>query len=283
LTFTEIVSAARTLLRDPLVGLWTQAELKSYANQCLEDLARDVKYLEDYRDYVLTSDTTLYDIDDDIIEIRRVEYNGKHILPLAAHELYEYDSAWLNESGEIRRWYPRGYTKVGYYKKPSWTADESTFDVEYGMVNDSSGGGYTHSYSSEYGIVVDVESSEDDDSIYFYPDAGYGELVLCDEDALTVNHRVIFTPAALVNDADIPDLPAWCHQGIVYYICWKALDMEGPAYKPDLAAVWQALYLDMKITFAQLYAYGSRTEDNYQSIRPLTRHNKYRHFLTGGY
>lgn len=282
MTLSDILTYAVYLLRDPLHGIWSTTELTGYANEALEDLSRDTKYAEDYRDYALTSGTATYDTDDDVVEIERVEYNGKHILPLTLDQMYEYDSGWLSESGEIRRWYPLGTGKIGYYKKPSWTADPSTISAEIGFTVDMSGGGNTYSLSSEVGIVVDIESYGTD-TFYFAPDNQYGDIFFTDEDALTVSHRVVYTPATLVNSGDIPDLPTWFHPALVYYSCWKALDRDSPARNEGLATIWQALYADMKDLLFRLYNKAYRSGDRNLDIRPLTRSNKYRHFVTGSY
>jgi hypothetical protein len=140
----------------------------------------------------------------------------------------------------------------------------------------------TYSLSAETGIVVDIESYGTD-TFYFAPDYQYGELFVTDEDALTVGHRVVYTPYTLVNSGDIPDLPTWFHPALIYFVCWKALDRDSPARNEQLAAIWQALYADMKAILYRLYNKSYRSGDRNLDIRPLTRSNKYRHFVTGSY
>jgi len=279
--FSEIIDYSVYLLRDPNNGIWTTTELKRYVNEGKDDLARDTKYLEDYRDYALINGTAIYDVDDDVVEIERVEFNGRHILPLSPTELSQYDSDWMNETGVIRRWYPHGSTKIGYFKKPTWTAEYSAFSSEYGVVIDMEYTGDTYTFSDEYGIIVDIEASRVGDGYYFTPDDSWGTVTVIDENALCIGHRVVYTPPDLVNNTDVPELPSDLHMSLVFYACWRALDRDSPARKQELADFYKYLYLDCKQILFTMYNKAFRSEDRNLSIRPLTRKNQYRYYVTG--
>jgi len=275
--WSEINGWSSKLIRDPSEAIWTSDEKLAYANECLDYLVEKVKYLEDYRDYALISGTYLYTVDDDVVEIERVEYNGKHILPLSPNELKDYDINYLYETGEVRRWYPFGTRKIGYYKTPTWTADYSTFDTDWGELIYYESDGDTVTFDSEYGIVIDVDSDESGWVYYFVPDDGFGEAIYIDEAAYTVNHRIVKRPARLVNDDDIPELPAWFHRLIAFFIAWKCLDRDSPGRDDNLAAFWSAIYTDGEKQFFNLYRYAFNTPDHTMEIRRMNKTNKYRY------
>lgn len=277
----QIKEYASKLLRDSSFGLFSETEHESNINEGLQELSRDCKYLIDYRYYPLISGTAIYTLDADVLEIERVEFNGKYIHQLDYRNLYEYDSNWMNETGEVGRWYWFGNDKIGYYKKPSWTEDLSTFDSENGCVIDVGTTSDTFTFSSDYGIVVDIDTDNSGDEFYLVPDSSFGEAIWIDEGAYSVCLRCVISAPTLTSDSDVPDLPEWFHKLLVFYDCWRCLDRDSAARKPEIATLWRAFFEWGKLDLSNLYYKSFKTEDGGGEIRPLRRSNKYRHFLTG--
>lgn len=60
-------------------------------------------------------------------------------------------------------------------------------------------------------------------------------------------------PAALDGNCDTPELPSWCHQGIVFGAAARALNRFGEQRNPELAAVCNAAYGEY-LTVLKAYA-----------------------------
>lgn len=277
MNWSDINTYSGKLLSDPLEAIWDEDEKIEYANECMDGLIEEVKFLVDYRDYALIDGTYLYTVDSDIVEIERFEYSGKHLLPLSPNELKDYDSNFLYETGEVRRWYPWGTKKWGVYKTPTWTADYSVFDTEYGIILDIEYDTDTVTFTDEYGVVLDVDRDESGDVFYFVDDLGYGACILIDEAALSVNLRVVERPAQLSDSTDIPELPTWFHRLIIFYILWRALERDSPGRNEKLAVFWKLIYEDCKIQFFNLYRYSFNSQDHTRELRRMTRTSKYRY------
>ena len=277
MNWSDISTYTGNLLSDPSEAIWTGDEKLTYANECQDNLAETVKFLHDYRDYALVDGTYLYTTDPDVVEIERFEYNGRHILPLSPNELKDYDINYLYETGEIRRWYPWGTQKWGVYKTPDWTADYATFDGDYGILIDIEYSTDTVTVDTEWGLVIDIDRDESGDVFYFVDDHGFGEIILIDEAALTVNMRVVERPKQLVEDEDIPEIPAWFHRIIVFYIIWRCLERDSPGRNEKLAAFWKLFYDDAKAQMFRLYRYSFNSPDHTREIRRMNKVNKYRY------
>jgi hypothetical protein len=278
----DIIDNARVLLNDPYSGVWEDSELLVYGNECLDDIINSSKYLEDYRDYALTSGTAMYDRDTEAVSIERVEYNGKVIPSIEVHELSDWNANWAYETGEIRKWFAFGSGHICYSLIPSWTADLSTFDVEYGLIISAAYTGVTITFDSEYGILIDCDT-DTTDVIYFVDDPAYGEVVIVDEDVDAINHRIVVKPATMVNDADVPDMPSWFYRMIVFYICWRALNRDSPARDEKLAKFYEGMWKDCLTTFKIFYKKGHKPKAQFSGMKPMTRTSKERYYIGGRY
>jgi hypothetical protein len=278
----DILSNARILLNDPYSGVWENSELLTYGNECIGDVAKSSRYLEDYRDYALESGTALYDRDSDAIYIERVEYNGSAVPMMEFSEISEGNPNWQYETGEVSAWFSFGTNHIIYYPIPVWTADLSTFDSEYGLIIDATYTGVTITFDSEYGILIDCDTDMED-TIYFTDDPAYGEVVMVDEAADAINLRVVISPAALVNNTDIPDMPQWFFRMIVFYICWRALNRDSPARDKKLAKFYKGMYDDCLKTFMSFYCKGHKPKAQFTGMKPMTRTSKERYYIGGRY
>jgi len=222
---------------------WTDAEINRLLNDAYIEVVKRTGALEIRHTVSTESGTSTYTLPSTVGRTMRVTYDDHKILPFTSFEFDRSVSNWENSTGvpthytidgndrTVRLWKTpdtASTAKVWAKKVPrAW----SIVDGELGTVVDIDrpDGSDTYAFSSELGVVIDIDGGTDTYS--FSAELG----AVTDIEA---------PDETLQKDSDVPLLPAYSHLGLVFAAASRALRKRGASRNIPLAKTYAGMAKD---------------------------------------
>lgn len=143
MTAQSVLNKVRLILSDPSADRYSDASLLSLLNDAVRDFASDTKVAKDIFYIELDSGITTYDISAKVLEIDRVQYQGK-VLPIVSNDYMDkVNNGWQLEDGEDVKTIVYDKTRRGVFRiYPRITSTDLVIDT-----------------NSNYGILIEFDVS----------------------------------------------------------------------------------------------------------------------------
>jgi hypothetical protein len=117
ITLSAMRSDVRTHLDEATASFWTDAQLNSFINDALRDIARRTETLQKIATIAVTAGTRNYTMPTDIVRCHRIEFDpgpgSGPLYPLEARQFFELDSIWGVTQTQTRA-FPDYYALFGF-------------------------------------------------------------------------------------------------------------------------------------------------------------------------
>lgn len=114
-TLDRVRADVRAHLDEATARFWTDAQLNTWINDGLRDIARRTETLQEIAAITAVAGTRAYTMPTDVIRIHRVEFDpgSGQIYPLEPRQFYEMDSIWGTDQNQTRA-YPDYFALYGF-------------------------------------------------------------------------------------------------------------------------------------------------------------------------
>lgn len=115
-TQSTYLTNIRAKLDEATSGQWTDAEIRSWINEGVRDIARRTETLQSTALITVTADVQEYTLDGDYLRVHRVEWSptsSSQVYPLDYRDFNSMDAVWWT-SQTTSKGYPSFYTMWGY-------------------------------------------------------------------------------------------------------------------------------------------------------------------------
>jgi hypothetical protein len=212
------------------------ASILEWANWAVRDLCDVSNCLEKRTQIVVTAGTAVYDLPDDVHEVRRVAFDGEKLWPVSQVQLYMTDPRWrqISNTNKPCMYYLDSLNQqIALYPTPSVSTTEAAFEYSgsrYGVVVD----GDTAGREGGYGVVVDISDASP------LGDSRYGGIVdVLGENGLEIIYRA--RPNDITATGDI-QIPAWSKHAILWAMLSKAYEAETQLQDVARSKRYRSLY-----------------------------------------
>lgn len=247
---------------------WSVAELNGYLNEAVLYTQQVTQYFEDFENIVCTASTSTYTGSPNVYQYERMTWDRDFLPQTNEYELDRDDPNWraAPPNNPYRFYFPQmaqNYSIVPY-PTPSQNGLKYTASIEKGVVaNFTQADGVTvdtsYQFNQEKGIVIGVADTQGS-LIMFRPDnvadpfiaakglrassPELGEMQIYSTDELNIGTAFTRIPDTMVSDSDVPQLPAQCHFGLIFYALMKCFAREGEFQDLQEASAWFEAYGD---------------------------------------
>lgn len=116
-TLLTMRNDVRAHLDEAAAGFWPDAQLNTWINDALRDVARRTETLQKLSTVPVVAGTKAYTMPADVTRIHRVEFDpgpgSGQIYPLEPRQFYEMDSIWGTDQNQVRA-YPEYFALFGF-------------------------------------------------------------------------------------------------------------------------------------------------------------------------
>ena len=249
---------------------WSVAELNGYINEAVLYTQQVTQWFEEFANVVCTASQSTYTGPNTVYQYGRITWDRDFLPQTNEYELDRDDPSWRLAKPNIspyRFYFPQmgQQYQIVPYPTPSQDGYQyAPFSQELGVVAEFKNADGTtpdtsYTFNQETGIVIGVADTNGA-IIMFRPDVvadpfipskvtyaanpDLGELQMYSTDELNIGTSFVRIPDTMVNDADVPQLPAQCHFALVCYAVMKCFVREGEFQDLQLAAQWFQAYGD---------------------------------------
>jgi len=145
MTAQDVLNKVRLILSDPSADIYSDASLISLLNDAVRAFAADTKVAKDVYYIELDSGITTYDVSAKLLEIDRIQYQGK-VLPIVSNDYMDkLNNGWQLEDGEDVKTIVYDKTRRGVFRiYPRITSTDLVIDT-----------------NSNYGILIEFDVSHE--------------------------------------------------------------------------------------------------------------------------
>lgn len=244
---------------------WPVSEINGYINEGVLYTQQVTNWFEEFDNIVCTASVSTYTASPRIHQFSRLTWDASFLPQTNEYELDRDDPSWRAApvNNPFRFYFPQfgQQATIAPYPTPSQNGVSYTFSQELGAVcNMTLVDGVTIdpniSFSQEIGIVIE-DQDPNRSVLFFQPDIGndpfatvdnptgdLGELIAYSTDELNIGLGYVRLPDTMVNDTDIPQLPAQTHYALAFYATMKCFTREGEFQDVALAQQWFLAYSD---------------------------------------
>ena len=207
-------------------GYFSDATVLKYCNMAVIDLVSHSRCLERRNTILIEAGTQQYDLPTDCERILRAAFDWEKLIPTTKLSLQQDEVYWDTRRGDPQFYYTdMTNDQIGLFYIPgTGTAYTSTSSGFGGLIA-----------STGFGGVIDTSIGE-----RIAPDT-FGGLLY----EITANGLEIFynaRPPAIVDGDDVPELPAWSHPLVIYFMLWKALSAQTVFRDLEKSSLWHDFY-----------------------------------------
>jgi len=253
-----LLAEVREELVESSAELWSDAELTDYLNDGQSVINQVAEWREDLVNLPVSSagNNPTEEPSTEVRRVRRVTYDGVFLPFIPQRELDRYKADWRDDSNDKPiRWYYLNDMPVAANLRlypgvaTANVTEDYSFNQETGeamrVVEDL----VAWTFSQETGIVVRVVDTTDEQ---FYFDKQVGLTADLNVDDKAIGLWFLQEPDELINNADSPQLPSWCHQSLVCFALYRAYDKEGAFRDEQLASAYLQEFMDWLRVIARI-------------------------------
>lgn len=203
-------------------GYISDATMTALANQAVQDLVSSTHCLEKRKTVACVAGQQTYAFPDDCEKLRLAAYDGTYISPATLEELRWKTNKWDSDRGEPRCWFVNGLNdEVGLWPIPGSSTTFVAGEPEVGVLMDEDGVWVDTAYGDlleEPGAIVDIVSALELELFYYA------------------------RPREMDDDDDVPDLPAWAHPAVAFFMLKEMYRSMTPMRDIEKSTFWGELY-----------------------------------------
>lgn len=224
---------------------WDDDELLTYLNDMLIDVAERAQCFKITRGIEISEKQRRYVLPRDILVPTRIEYDGEFLEEVSVEDLDNTDRTWRVRSGTPYVWFvelaPAG--SIDLYRIPDSDGDIAALSADYGVVTAISDGTNTYTFSSDYGVVIALESDGDE---LFELNSDYGLITdwFSDVDNLTVTGYGYPNSVDSANET-LPRPLHGNHPIAEAYLEYRCYMKDGKNQDLEKAKMFQAMYMEL--------------------------------------
>lgn len=241
---------------------WTVAEINGYINEGVLYTQMVTNWFEEFDNVVCTASVSTYTANARVHQFSRLTWDATFLPQTNEYELDRDDPSWraASPNNPFRFYFPQfgQQATIAPYPTPSQDGVSYSFSQELGVTCSMTlADGVTLdpniSFSQETGVII-CDQDPNRSVMFFENDVGndpfdttsqdLGTMIAYSTDELNIGIAYVRNPDVLVNDTDIPQLPAQTHFALVPYAVMKCFTREGEFQDLDLAKQWFLAYSD---------------------------------------
>lgn len=260
LTRGQIRSEVRTYLAniDLNQAGWTEAELESYMDEGAFYIQQLASSFWDYAVTPAVASQADYSLPDNCYQLIRTTFDRQFLPQTTEYELdRDTSSAWRGDpTGRPARFYLKQFNQVSLYQVPrtsgnSYSASQETGEALNFTLPDNVTLDTSFSFSSNFGVVVQMTNTSGSSIIRFSPDPqnrfmnpDLGIVIGFADDTQNLGFMFLAQTDTMTDDTQSPQLDQPLHPAMVYYTLMRCFAREGEFQDMELANAWYQAFLD---------------------------------------
>ncbi len=199
-----------------------------WANMALREMTYETECLQRRQTVIVTSGTQEYDLPADCEKVLAAYYDGEKVYQTSKWDLQQCVRTWDTFEATPRKYYLNGMNgKVGLWPIPT---------VDTALIEETPSFGFIVS-SDGPGVVVDTLVG---DPLLSAPGIIYEVIT-----GYSLELHYVARPAEIANDEDVPNVPAWAHPGILYFMLSKAYAIMGDQRQAEIHHYWARRFAEI--------------------------------------